>query len=84
MKLYVFEVENWECGAFDRLTGDHDIHFITVSNVPDYGKTTVAEHVFALLLTISHRMEEAVQRILETTVDNLVAYAQGQPRNVGA
>lgn len=35
---------------------------ITVCNVPTYGSNTVAEHVFALLLTISHRMEEAVDR----------------------
>ncbi|MGC1860983.1 MAG: hydroxyacid dehydrogenase [Methylocystis sp.] len=35
---------------------------VTVSNVPTYGANTVAEHVFALLLTISHRMREAVDR----------------------
>jgi D-lactate dehydrogenase len=35
---------------------------ITVSNVPTYGESTVAEHVFALLLTISHRMREAIER----------------------
>jgi D-lactate dehydrogenase len=35
---------------------------VTVSNVPIYGENTVAEHVFALLLTISHRMIEAVDR----------------------
>jgi D-lactate dehydrogenase len=37
-------------------------HEITVSNVPSYGENTVAEHVFALLLTISHRMLEAAER----------------------
>lgn len=35
---------------------------IVVTNVPSYGKNTVAEHVFALLLTISHRMREAMDR----------------------
>jgi D-lactate dehydrogenase len=35
---------------------------ILVSNVPAYGENTVAEHVFALLLTISHRMREAIER----------------------
>ncbi len=35
---------------------------ITVSNVPSYGESTVAEHVFALLLAISHRLPEAIER----------------------
>ncbi len=35
---------------------------IIISNVPTYGANTVAEHVFALLLAISHRIIEANQR----------------------
>lgn len=35
---------------------------VTVANVPEYGTTTVAEHVFALLLAISHRIPEAIDR----------------------
>lgn len=35
---------------------------IAVCNVPTYGSHTVAEHVFALLLTISHNMEQAIDR----------------------
>jgi D-lactate dehydrogenase len=35
---------------------------ITVCNVPSYGENTVAEHVFALLLTISHNLAEAIDR----------------------
>ncbi len=35
---------------------------ITVCNVPTYGKNTVAEHVFGLLLVISHRLEQAIDR----------------------
>jgi len=35
---------------------------IAVSNVPSYGKNTVAEHAFALLLAISHRLVEAADR----------------------
>jgi D-lactate dehydrogenase len=37
-------------------------HGITVCNVPSYGANTVAEHVFGLLLTISHRLEQAIDR----------------------
>jgi D-lactate dehydrogenase len=35
---------------------------IVVCNVPRYGDNTVAEHVFGLLLAISHRLIEAVDR----------------------
>jgi D-lactate dehydrogenase len=37
-------------------------HGITVSNVPTYGDNTVAEHVFGLLLTISHNLVQAIDR----------------------
>lgn len=35
---------------------------ITVCNVPTYGKNTVAEHVFGLLLVISHKLDQAIDR----------------------
>jgi len=35
---------------------------IMVANVPSYGENTVAEHVFGLLLAISHHIVEAVDR----------------------
>lgn len=37
-------------------------HGITVSNVPDYGDSTVAEHVFALLLGVARNLVDAVER----------------------
>ena len=37
-------------------------HRITVCNVPDYAEIAVAEHVFALLLSISRHLCEAVER----------------------
>ncbi|MFW6154258.1 MAG: hydroxyacid dehydrogenase [Planctomycetota bacterium] len=49
--------------GFDHIDVDYcDEKDITVCNVPSYGKNTVAEHVFGLLLTISHRLYEAVDR----------------------
>jgi D-lactate dehydrogenase len=36
---------------------------IDVYNVPEYGATTVAEHTFGLILTISRRIKEAIDRV---------------------
>ncbi len=35
---------------------------IMVCNVPTYGENTVAEHAFALILSLSHRIVESVER----------------------
>jgi D-lactate dehydrogenase len=49
--------------GFDHIALDYcQEHDITVCNVPSYGKNTVAEHVFGLLLTISHNLYEAIDR----------------------
>ncbi|MBN1653249.1 MAG: hydroxyacid dehydrogenase [Deltaproteobacteria bacterium] len=39
-----------------------DSHGISVCNVPSYGDNTVAEHVFALILNISHKLTESIER----------------------
>jgi D-lactate dehydrogenase len=122
MKITIFELEEWERQAFERLHRQHDVtllskplsaanasdhddaeavstfiysrlnrsvleqlphlkliatrstgfdhidldyceqHDVAVCNVPTYGDNTVAEHVFALLLTLSHRMDQAIDR----------------------
>lgn len=49
--------------GFDHIALDYCAeHGIRVANVPSYGEKTVAEHVFALLLAISHHIAEAVDR----------------------
>ncbi len=35
---------------------------IKISNVPYYGENTVAEHTFALILALSRRLEESIER----------------------
>lgn len=66
-----------------RSTGVDDIdltyctaHRIAVCNVPDYAEVAVAEHVFALLLSISRHLSEAVERTREATfsTDGLMGF----------
>jgi len=49
--------------GFDHIAVDHCTEeSILISNVPSYGDNTVAEHVFGLLLAISHNIIEASNR----------------------
>ncbi|MFP4384650.1 MAG: hydroxyacid dehydrogenase [Spirochaetia bacterium] len=49
--------------GFDHIDTDWcEKNNVAVANVPTYGDNTVAEHVFGLLLTISHNMTEAIDR----------------------
>ncbi len=49
--------------GFDHIDLDYcEQHDVAVCNVPTYGDNTVAEHVFALLLTLSHKMDQAIDR----------------------
>jgi D-lactate dehydrogenase len=62
-KLPALELIATRSTGYDHIdTGYCAAHGVTVSNVPTYGENTVAEHVFALLLGISHRMREAIAR----------------------
>jgi len=49
--------------GFDHIDADYcRERGIIVANVPTYGDTTVAEHVFGLMLAISHNLVNAVDR----------------------
>ncbi|TVR81817.1 MAG: hydroxyacid dehydrogenase [Rhodospirillales bacterium] len=49
--------------GFDHIDTEYcSEHGIKIANVPTYGENTVAEHVFALLLAISHHLIEAADR----------------------
>lgn len=49
--------------GFDQIDTDYcQEQGVTVCNVPTYGENTVAEHVFGLLLAISHNLVEAAER----------------------
>ncbi|MFB6100719.1 MAG: NAD(P)-dependent oxidoreductase [Candidatus Nanohalobium sp.] len=43
---------------------------IKVANVPEYGATTVAEHTFGLILTISRRINEAIDKVEDGSFDH--------------
>lgn len=49
---------------------------ILVSNVPTYGENTVAEHTFALILTLSRKIYPAVERVKrgDFSLDNLTGF----------
>lgn len=49
--------------GFDHIDTDYcNERGIVVCNVPTYGENTVAEHVFGLLIAISHHLVEAIDR----------------------
>ncbi|MGO8771219.1 MAG: hydroxyacid dehydrogenase [Mycobacterium sp.] len=49
--------------GFDHIDLDYcAVHRIMVCNVPDYGDSTVAEHVFALLLGLARHLVDAAER----------------------
>jgi D-lactate dehydrogenase len=43
---------------------------ILVSNVPEYGGTTVAEHTFGLILSITRKIHKAIDRVEEGQFDH--------------
>ncbi len=49
--------------GFDHVDWEYcNEHDIRIANVPTYGKNTVAEHAFALLLALSHRIVDGVSK----------------------
>lgn len=72
--------------GFDHIDLDYcRDHGISVCKVPSYGEYTVAEHVFALLLAISHRLIDAVDRTRkgDFTSDGLRGFElRGKPLGV--
>jgi len=43
---------------------------IAVSNVPEYGSSTVAEHTFALLLNLTRKIPQAIEQIQRLNFDH--------------
>jgi len=43
---------------------------IVVSNVPEYGSSTVAEHTFALLLNLTRKIPQAIEQIQKLNFDH--------------
>ena len=62
-QLSALELVATRSTGYDHIADDYcREHGVTVCNVPTYGADTVAEHVFALLLAISHNIVEAADR----------------------
>ncbi|HVT62561.1 MAG TPA: NAD(P)-dependent oxidoreductase, partial [Legionellaceae bacterium] len=45
-------------------------HNIIVSNVPEYGSHTVAEHAFALILSLTRKLYKAMKQVHEMEFDH--------------
>lgn len=46
-------------------------HNIIVSNVPEYGSHTVAEHAFALILTLTRKIHKSIKQVHEMEFDHV-------------
>lgn len=57
--------------GFDHIDLDYcKTHGITVSNVPEYGSNTVAEHTFALILNLSRKIYQSVSQAKQLNFDH--------------
>jgi D-lactate dehydrogenase len=57
--------------GFDHINLDYTkAHNIAVSNVPEYGSHTVAEHAFALILALSRKIHKSIKQVHEMEFDH--------------
>ncbi len=57
--------------GFDHIDTDYcKEHDITVSNVPEYGSNTVAEHTFALMLSLTRKIYQSVSQAKQLNFDH--------------
>jgi len=57
--------------GFDHIDVDYcKTKNIAVSNVPEYGSSTVAEHTFALLLNLTRKIPQAIEQIQKLNFDH--------------
>lgn len=57
--------------GFDHIDVDYcKAKNIVVSNVPEYGSSTVAEHTFALLLNLTRKIPQAIEQIQKLNFDH--------------
>jgi D-lactate dehydrogenase len=57
--------------GFDHIDTNYTkAHNITVTNVPEYGSHTVAEHAFALILALTRKLYKAIKQVHEMEFDH--------------
>jgi len=57
--------------GYDHINIDFtNAHNITVSNVPEYGSHTVAEHTFALILTLTRKINKSIHQVRHLEFDH--------------
>lgn len=57
--------------GYDHIDMDYaKAHSITVCNVPEYGSHTVAEHTFALILTLTRKINKSIHQVRHLEFDH--------------
>ena len=80
MRIVFFELEGWEETLLKETSFDG--HALELSTHPPLNHSLLNRDSVVITPHIAFNSREAVQRILETTLENVRAYLRGQPQNL--